>query len=208
MTKPFKAPEPDFDRLAQQTHTAFAAGERRVDAFYKHTYPVILRECSKLAFDGMELDYQQTQVCLLLVYSWMSPSRLDKKVTWAQYRSACAPLDRMKHHGSCTLADVNSAVELVNDSVVGASKFLHFVAPQQFSIWDQHVARYCGFDHRYQYDSPDLYAAYVDWLRSRPISEQAVTLTAGLLGVTPEGQQLRCKEFLLFQAGLKLKTAR
>ena len=114
----------------------------------------------------------------------------------------------MKQDGVLTPQKFEDVVQIANDSVVGASKFLHFVAPHHFPIWDQHVARYCGFKHLYQYDSPDLYVAYAEWLRDRPISDDAVRLAADILGVAPEGQQLRCKEFLLFQAGLKLKPTR
>lgn len=208
MPNPFDALHPNFDQLAQETQIAFAAGQRRVDTFYQQTYPIILRECSKLSFNGSKADFEHLEVCLLLVYSWMSPSRLDKGVRWTHYQNAYVMLDRIRHDGTFSVDNFNDTVRLVNESVVGASKFLHFVAPTDFSIWDQHVARYCGFKYTYQYDSPELYLAYLNWLRGQPISENAVRLTSGLLGVSPGGQQLRCKEFLLFQAGLKLKSAR
>jgi hypothetical protein len=208
MPKPFTVPDHDFDLLAQETQAAFAANLRRVDAFYQQTYPIILRECSRLSFDGSWQDFEQLKSCLLLVYSWMSPSRLDRVVRWPQYQSTHTMLYHMREDGALTPQNFEDVVQIANDSVVGASKFLHFIAPHHFPIWDQHVARSCEFWRRKQYNSPDVYVAYVEWLRARPISDDTVRLTADLLGVAPAGQQLRCKEFLLFQAGLKLKRAR
>lgn len=199
MRKQHVFPDVNFDHLADGIEIAFHTGSRRIDDFYKRTYPILLREYAKLTLDGSEDDHQRFEACLLLVYSWMGRARLEKLPSIDEYKSACPSLRRMKADGSFCSSDIGAVARLVNGSIVGASKLLHFIAPAFFPIWDQHVARYCGCRAPF---SPDLYAEYVGWLRDLEISDSAIELTTRLLDIPPTGQQLRCKEFLLFQAGL------
>jgi hypothetical protein len=48
-------------------------------------------------------------------------------------------LTRAKHDGALSDADLCSLASLINNSLVGASKLLHFVAPTQFAIWDSKI---------------------------------------------------------------------
>ena len=74
-------------------------------------------------------------------YAWM-PTILDFRST--EFDRGVAVLRRARRNGAVSEADLQCLAEIVNNSVVGASKLLHFVAPDAFAIWDSRVASYLG----------------------------------------------------------------
>jgi len=56
---------------------------------------------------------------------------------------------------------------LINGSVVGASKLLHFISPGKYAIWDSRVYRFIFQEEPYQYrlEAPQLYQEYLNALR-------------------------------------------
>jgi len=54
--------------------------------------------------------------------------------------------------------------DLINNSVVGASKLLHFINPHVYAIWDSNVYTYVNGKqpYHYQVNSPRNYLAYLD----------------------------------------------
>jgi hypothetical protein len=52
---------------------------------------------------------------------------------------------------------------LINHSMVGASKLLHFVNPQAFAIWDSKIYRFVHSKapHQYRVNSPKAYSDYL-----------------------------------------------
>jgi hypothetical protein len=48
-------------------------------------------------------------------------------------------LTRARRHGALSDEELGSLASLINNSLVGASKLLHFVAPSQFAIWDSRI---------------------------------------------------------------------
>src|SRR5258708_7520084 len=54
-----------------------------------------------------------------------------------------------------------------NNSVVGTSKFLHFVAPEVFPIWDSRIAAVFGFRHGYQINNALNYTKYCNTIPDR-----------------------------------------
>lgn len=199
----FSPPEPDFDQFAEETWQKFKKQPRKQDEFYRLTYPIIRRACSRLLFDGSSADFERTEACILLVYSWMSPARFSEPISEPNYQLALDALRSLEYGG---IREFEIVVQLLNGSIIGASKFLHFIAPQLYPMWDQHVARYCRLNYWYEYTRIDVYESYRSWLRSKRISKQALERTSKIIGISSAGQELRCKEFLLFQAGLALKS--
>ena len=55
---------------------------------------------------------------------------------------------------------------LLNNSWVGTSKLMHFIAPDVWPIWDSWIALHFGLRSHQQYNKADVYAAYADFLRS------------------------------------------
>lgn len=55
----------------------------------------------------------------------------------------------------------DEALTFVNGSVIGTSKFLHFLMPAQIPIWDSNVARAMGLLWPYQYANSAAYRSYL-----------------------------------------------
>jgi hypothetical protein len=74
-------------------------------------------------------------------YAWM-PTILDFRST--AFDEVAGLLERARAGHVLTAEEARSVFKLVNNSIVGASKLLHFVAPDFYAIWDQRVASYLG----------------------------------------------------------------
>src|SRR5579863_6374857 len=75
-----------------------------------------------------------------LVYGWM-PTALDlypqpPNLTLAQSASL---LESARTHGTISDEQLSALARVVNNSLVGASKLLHFVRPDIFPIWDSNT---------------------------------------------------------------------
>jgi len=56
---------------------------------------------------------------------------------------------------------------LINNSVVGTSKLLHFVAPNHYAIWDSKVCSFVhGFNNRRRANNVERYLEYLELLKS------------------------------------------
>jgi len=72
-------------------------------------------------------------------------------------------LTRAKRHG-LTDAQIEDLARLINNSLVGASKLLHFVAPEKFAIWDSNVYKFIFPGKPYDYRVVRKVAYYRDYL--------------------------------------------
>jgi len=85
-----------------------------------------------------------------MVYGWM-PTILDlyptpKKLDFL----AAARLLNEARTGSLTNSELEQLACLVNNSLVGASKLIHFVAPNKYAIWDSKVYAFVFNERAYQ----------------------------------------------------------
>ncbi len=50
-----------------------------------------------------------------------------------------------------------------NNSLVGTSKLLHFINPNQYAIWDSRVFRFLNNEepHKYKLEKPEAYIKYI-----------------------------------------------
>ena len=51
-------------------------------------------------------------------------------------------LTRARGQGALSDEEIGALASLINNSLVGASKLLHFVAPEHFAIWDLRIYRF------------------------------------------------------------------
>lgn len=60
--------------------------------------------------------------------------------------------------------DLSQIASVINGSVVGASKLLHFINPKKYAIWDSRVYHYIHEKEPYQYrlNAPKAYSQYLD----------------------------------------------
>lgn len=93
-------------------------------------------------------------------YGWM-PTILDLRGDLAEVRMIA---DNVKQSKQITDAELRKVAFAINGSVVGASKLLHFICPQDHAIWDSRVYRYLYQKEPYQYrlEAPDAYWNYLE----------------------------------------------
>lgn len=77
-----------------------------------------------------------------------------------------------KNSGVLENSRITSIAAVVNNSMVGASKLLHFVAPQYFAIWDSKIYAFVHEKkpHNYRVNKVEFYRDYLDKLNK--IQEQ------------------------------------
>ena len=100
-----------------------------------------------------------------MVYGWMptilkigDPSLLSEGVSI---------LNQAKRKGELTVPQLETLKKLVNNSIVGASKLLHFVNPEAFPIWDSRIYQYCYQKKAYNNaNNVQLYVEYITLLNS------------------------------------------
>jgi hypothetical protein len=143
----------------------------------------------------------------LAVYGWMPTILRSLKISEKQLVLA--------HQAN----DVASAVATirtfdappVNNSWVGSSKFLHFLNPETFPIWDSHIARAFGWMRRDQYESSTRYTSYIEAMDGlRPLAAESVSQATARIRIEfgYEVSSLRALEFLIFSDSRNLYNGR
>jgi hypothetical protein len=100
-----------------------------------------------------------------MVYGWMpTVLELSPDPDNMDLESAGNLLTRAKSGGAITEPEVSSFVTLVNNSLVGASKLLHFVEPRKFAIWDSKVYSFVHQErpHHYRVNDVTKYFKYLE----------------------------------------------
>lgn len=94
-------------------------------------------------------------------YGWM-PTILEFKS--GAFSAAASILNRAKANHRISARELRLLANLINNSVVGASKLLHFVNPHTYAIWDSNVYRYINgkSPQQYQVNNCDNYFAYLE----------------------------------------------
>jgi hypothetical protein len=115
-----------------------------------------------------------------------------------------------KVHAYQTLLDseeIMTVASVVNKSLVGVSKLLHFIDPDQYAIWDSNVCKYLNSKTQCKWKVGDIesYLKYQELLRSlqsRPVMTE-LRRTVGL-HFNGEVSDLRILEIVMFLTGRKL----
>ena len=104
-------------------------------------------------------------------------------------------------------ADLIVLAEIVNNSVVGASKLLHFVAPERFAIWDSRVARYLGSRVAGGRVGVERYEGYNDCCLDIAATAGARTIAVKIQKQTGSATRaLRAIELVMFNADVRHHT--
>ena len=99
-----------------------------------------------------------------MAYGWM-PTVLDLYPIDAglSFEAAAELLGKARTSGSLTEQELKSLARLVNNSFVGASKLLHFAAPESFAIWDSRVYAFL-YNKRPYYERVNSAPTYLKYL--------------------------------------------
>ena len=134
------------------------------DDSYVVSYPYLLDYfSSKQSFSAADV------VCgAHMVYGWM-PTILELYPSLGEtdLDAAAEVLTKAKEGKDIASSEVEALAILVNNSVVGASKLLHFAAPNHFPIWDSKVYSFIHEKrpHFYRVNSVETYLQYVSLLK-------------------------------------------
>jgi hypothetical protein len=96
------------------------------------------------------------------VYGWM-PTML-RRVSLPHLEQTADVLTQVKKGKILDMNDLEIISSVTNNSVVGASKLLHFVEPNNYAIWDSRVCRYIYQTDRHVYKNA-IYISYLEKCR-------------------------------------------
>lgn len=130
------------------------------DAPFIRAYPHLLSYFAQLH----EINASNVVCGAHMVYGWM-PTVLsmcfgneDDALIYA-----ASILNRVRQNADITALDIKSLSRIVNNSLVGTSKLLHFLSPGKFPIWDSRVYRFVHEmePHHYRVNNIDSYLDYM-----------------------------------------------
>ncbi|GLZ88087.1 hypothetical protein Pres01_41380 [Metapseudomonas resinovorans] len=126
---------------------------------YIRAYPHILASLRS----RQVLDEQDFVCGAHMVYGWM-PTILEIHASESlDVANGVALLNKASAEGCLSAGEIGQLAQLVNRSVVGASKLLHFVNPEAFAIWDSRIYRFIHRQepHQYRVNNAAEYGKYL-----------------------------------------------
>ena len=133
------------------------------DDSYILSYPHILGYFSgKKTFDSADVVRGAH-----MVYGWMpTVLQLYPETPNDDLAAGATILTKAKDTGVLSDEEIASLASLVNHSLVGASKLLHFVAPDRFAIWDSKIYAFIfqKKPHNYRVNDVAAYRRYLSLL--------------------------------------------
>jgi hypothetical protein len=114
-------------------------------------------------FENLDtLSEHHTIIGISFTYSWM-PTILDFRSN--NISEATQILNSTKQGNRPSLAELDILKSCFNNSLVGSSKLLHFINPNQFAIWDSRVYRYLfnQTPHSYRVENNNTYLDYLSF---------------------------------------------
>lgn len=106
---------------------------------YAMAYPALLTHFAALP----SLTWDAAVVGLHIVYAWMPTIPRLAGMQWeeAKREKLSATLNAARSGKDPSVEDLNLLKDFCNNSIIGASKLLHFLKPDSFPIWDTRVAK-------------------------------------------------------------------
>jgi len=124
---------------------------------YINSYPEFIHYFHSLN----EIDTNNLIISSHFVYGWMPTIlRLDTRLVLA-----CLPIiNKTKKGVSLKSNEIEVLKSTLNNSLVGVSKLLHFVAPKNYAIWDSRIYRFLFNKEPYDYRIGNI-ESYLEYLR-------------------------------------------
>lgn len=104
--------------------------------FYKNTYPYFLEYFKSLE----EIKFEHFVIGLSFTYSWMPT--IPKNSDFSEKDKVLNILNGVKKNKMLSISDLDILKRACNNSLVGASKLLHFINPEKYAIWDSKVIKF------------------------------------------------------------------
>lgn len=121
------------------------------DNSYIISYPHILA-----CFQSHNIFSVQDFICCThIIYGWMptilSINPNNEIVDIIDFSHGAELLTKAKRNGYLSDMHIENLIKLVNNSLVGVSKLLHFIAPNFFAIWDSKIYKFIFENEPYNY---------------------------------------------------------
>jgi hypothetical protein len=125
-------------KTLEQIYNEFLGKEiiKPEDDFYTMSYPKYVNFFAQ----KKQLTKEDIILGMGFVYSWMPT--IPKNIKFKMLDEALPILNRAKNCGIVSKEDYINLKSLCNNSLVGASKLLHFINPEQYAIWDRKIYAY------------------------------------------------------------------
>ena len=141
----------------------------KIDRQKEQSYLLSYREFISY-FSGLEtIERNNFIIATHFVYGWMPTilhlGSISEEITLeALYPHLLEALNKVKNDIEISDTDLNLLIRVVNNSLVGVSKLLHFVNPKSYAIWDSRVYKYIygKRPHNYQICDTEKYKCYLD----------------------------------------------
>ena len=139
-------------------------------------------------------------------YGWM-PTILDFRQI--ELQTCLSILNKVHSHQAILDSEILTLASVVNGSLVGVSKLLHFINPNQYAIWDSNVCEYLNSRTRSKWKVGELesYLNYQKLLLSLQ-GHSVMTELRKTVGHRFDGEvsDLRILEIVMFLTGRKLQV--
>lgn len=132
------------------------------------------------------------------IYGWM-PRVLRLKLD--NIVEVIELLNEVKNGKILNVVELETLKSCINNSMIGLSKLLHFINPENYAIWDSRILKYCTCQSsQYGIDKPTNYIAYIEKLNNITQEEEFNDFYAAIskkfkYPITP----IRAMEIIMFQ---------
>ena len=191
---------PDLDKLSELARKIDVSGL----SSYLMAYPVFINYFGSID----KITPNELIIGAHFAYGWM-PTILT--LGKADIASCCEDLNRAKAGERLQLEELIRLQEFMNNSIVGLSKLLHFIRPDQYPIWDSNVAGFVSGgpypphkinDARYYLH----FITYCEELINAAAYEPIHELLVSQLGSSPMSR-FRSLDLIMFTEGSRLIKA-
>jgi hypothetical protein len=155
--------------------------------------------------NNAELTENDFIVSAYFSYGWM-PKILKLNIqNDNELRSAVSLLNSVKQGNFLESSELEFLKKLLNNSIVGTSKLLHFISPYKYLIWDSRVANYFGIKAYKEINSVESYLLYLKFCHKldkdvvKKVHRNIIKRAPSMVNAT----ELRALEFLFFNKGGK-----
>ncbi len=153
------------------------------------------------------LTWDDALIALHLAYSWMPTiPKLEKTFSLApsEHDEVVRILNRIRQGGELpNREELELLKRLSNNSIIGASKLLHFIAPDRCPIWDKRVAQSFFWDGVSDANQISRYEAYrsalSDWLKISGVLSRIFEMQKDASLPLSDATPLRILELVLFE---------
>jgi hypothetical protein len=155
--------------MSDVTFKEFEKSVRRIPYQKEQSYLISYREFLIYFTNLKKIESHDFVIAAHFVYGWMPKilrlrSISNEKSFVQLYPILTDILNKVKKGFLISDKELNILVKVINNSVVGVSKLLHFVNPENYAIWDSNVYRYIYEEkpHHYRVNNMGKYKSYLN----------------------------------------------